>query len=335
MAENQDFHYGGVSFPLTADTTRSLLRDADPVVYYTLEFLAQMITTHLGARILAEAAAVGATQFTSAVAETLPIDPEQFITEEHVRFPLLTLHREGTVYKRVETPKRTAVQRLKLAYVLPPLKPSEAERLLPILHAVGLLIDAKVEQGCDPAYTPSLPTGTPGEFVWTGTRASVTNAEVKESSVGAFQISSDLFFPAIVFTLEMWERSDNAPEAYPDFEGADGDLNLREETDGTVVDIIEFETNGAPNVLSVSPTSGSANGGTLVTVTGSGFKVGTRPLVLFDGAAADGVEVVSETTITCFTPPHAAYPSFVADVMVLATDGQSSVLEDAFTFNQT
>ena len=43
--------------PLTSSTANTLLRDADPAVYYALEFFAQVIRTHIGTRLLAEATA--------------------------------------------------------------------------------------------------------------------------------------------------------------------------------------------------------------------------------------------------------------------------------------
>lgn len=334
MPEAQSFYYGGVDFPLTASADNSLLRDADPAVYYALEFFAQMITTHLGDRLLAEAAACGATDITAAVAESMPIDPAQFLTEEHFKFPLLSLYRESTSYKYLTTKRRVAIHKLKLAYVLPPVRAGQAERLLPILHAVGLLIDQKATQGADPAYTPTSPTGTAGEFVWSTPRTAVAKVEVKDSATGAYQISNDLFFPSVLMSIEMWELADVGGADYLDFEGADLDINAVQESDGTTVDVVDAATHQALTVSSVSPSSGSASGGTSVTITGTRFRVGTRPVVLFDGAAADAVTVVNDTTITCVTPPHAAYPSFAADVLVIAADGQMAALDAAFTFNQ-
>lgn len=332
------FYYGGVNFPLTASTANSLLRDADPAVYYALEFFAQVITTHIGPRLLAEVAIAGASDITAAVAESMPIDPAQFLTEEHFKFPLLALHREGSSFKYL-TKRRQAIHKLKLSYVLPPLRAAQAERLLPTLHAIGLLLDQKATDGKDDSYTPTAPTGTAGEFVWSGTRAAVARVEIKDSTTGAYQISNDLYFPTIVMSLEMWELADadGDASAYPDYEGADIDVNTRQDADGTIFDspqVIEHNTYQAPTVASVSPTSGTAAGGTSVTITGTLFRTGTRPIVLFDGAAADAVTVVNATTITCLAPPHAAYPSFVADVMVIAADGQTATLEGAFTFNQ-
>src|SRR5688500_18615638 len=94
-----DFYYDGVTFPLPASIAESLLRDADPAVYYALEYFAQVIATHIGARLIAEATAAGATDITAAVRESMPIDPAQFLAEEHFKFPLLSLHRESSSFK--------------------------------------------------------------------------------------------------------------------------------------------------------------------------------------------------------------------------------------------
>lgn len=332
-----NFYYGGVNFPLTSSTANSLLRDADPAVYYALEFFTQVIKTHIGPRLIAEATAAGATDITTAVAESMPIDPAQFLTEEHFKFPLLALHRESSSFKYL-TKRRQAIHKLKLSYVLPPFRAAQAEKLLPTLHAVGLLLDQKATEGSDASYTPTAPTGTADEFVWSGTRAAVARVEIKDSTTGAYQISNDLYFPAIVMSLEMWELADADADAsaYPAYQGADVDINTRQDTDGTILaDVADHNTYQAPTITSLSPTSGTTAGGTLVTITGTLFRTNTRPIVLFDGAAADVVTVVNATTITCRTPPHAAYPSFAADVLVIAADGQqSNTLKAAFTFNQ-
>src|SRR6185369_11114218 len=62
--------------------------------------------------------------------------------------------------------------------------------------------------------------------------------------------------------------------------------------------------NPAPTVTSISPNAGTANGGTAVTLTGTGFLAGAT--VSLGGTTATGVTVVNSTTITATTPAHAA-----------------------------
>jgi len=86
--------------------------------------------------------------------------------------------------------------------------------------------------------------------------------------------------------------------------------------------------NPAATVTAISPISGSANGGTAVTITGTGFLSGAS--VKLGGAAATGVTVVSSTSISATTPAHAAG---TVDVVVTNTDGQSGTLIGGYTYS--
>jgi hypothetical protein len=83
----------------------------------------------------------------------------------------------------------------------------------------------------------------------------------------------------------------------------------------------------APNLTTVSPASGPIAGGTPLTLTGQNF--GSGATVTFGGAAATSVVVVSATTITANTPPHAQGS---VNVVVTNPDGQSATLANGFTF---
>ena len=81
-----------------------------------------------------------------------------------------------------------------------------------------------------------------------------------------------------------------------------------------------------PSVTSVSPTSGSANGGTSVMITGLNF--GGLTGVTFGGTAATAVTLVNATSITCTTPAMAAG---VVNIVVTTSTG-SGTLIGGFTF---
>jgi len=85
--------------------------------------------------------------------------------------------------------------------------------------------------------------------------------------------------------------------------------------------------NPAPTVSAISPNTGTANGGTAVTVTGTGFLSGAT--VTIGGTAATGVTVVSSTSITAKTPAHAAG---AADVVVKNTNNQVGTLSGGYTY---
>jgi IPT/TIG domain len=85
-----------------------------------------------------------------------------------------------------------------------------------------------------------------------------------------------------------------------------------------------------PTVTAISPTFGPAVGGTMVTITGTDFDGAT--IVDFGTTQATGVTVVSDTSITAFSPAG----SGTVNVTVTTPGGTSpTVLADEFTYSPT
>lgn len=82
-----------------------------------------------------------------------------------------------------------------------------------------------------------------------------------------------------------------------------------------------------PAPTSVSPATGPEAGGTAVTISGTCFLAGAT--VTFDGAAAGNVNVISDTSIQCVTPPGSAG---LADVVVTNLDGQANSPATLFNY---
>jgi IPT/TIG domain/Putative Ig domain/Glycosyl hydrolase catalytic core len=82
-----------------------------------------------------------------------------------------------------------------------------------------------------------------------------------------------------------------------------------------------------PTVSAISPKSGSTDGGTSVTVSGSNFRSGV--IVQFGSHSSPSVKVVSSTQIQAITPPEAGG---TVTVNVQNSDGQSAFAANAFTF---
>ena len=80
----------------------------------------------------------------------------------------------------------------------------------------------------------------------------------------------------------------------------------------------QFTYVAAPTVTGVSPTTGPAAGGTLVTITGTGFTGATA--VDFGTTPATNLTVVSDTTITVDSPPGTG----TVDVTVTTPGGTSA-----------
>ena len=99
-----------------------------------------------------------------------------------------------------------------------------------------------------------------------------------------------------------------------------------------VMQMVAFKASGtgsAPTVSTISPNSGSINGGTAVTITGTNFVSGAT--VTFGGTAATNVTVVSGTSITATTPAHAAG---AVNVVVSESNG-SATLTNGFTYTSS
>ena len=86
------------------------------------------------------------------------------------------------------------------------------------------------------------------------------------------------------------------------------------------------------SLTSVSPSSGPAAGGTLVTITGTGFEPGMR--VAFDGADAVTTDIVNSTTIVATTPAHAPGSTYVA-VFAPPPDYRSAWINEGFRFTDS
>ena len=96
------------------------------------------------------------------------------------------------------------------------------------------------------------------------------------------------------------------------------------------IQVVNSASNPAPTVTGIGPSSGTANGGTPVTITGTGFLSGAT--VKLGGTTATNVTVTSSSTITATTSAHAAG---TVDVVVTNTDGQSGTLSGGYTYTSS
>jgi O-glycosyl hydrolase len=81
------------------------------------------------------------------------------------------------------------------------------------------------------------------------------------------------------------------------------------------------------SVTSISPVSGSVDGGTSVTIAGNGFEAGATASI--GGVAATGVVVSGSTSLTAVTGPH---ETGLANVTVTIPGPQSATLPQAFFY---
>lgn len=231
---------GGVQFPLPTSTANTLLHDADPALFYALDFCASMITTYAGARLLAEAAAAGgqlASAIASPVATRIHYDPVKYLTEAQYILPLLAIFRQSGVNRYYTVAKWQEDTTWTAVFSLPPLTAGQSQRMMPILHAIPLLLANRIENGFDPTYTP--PGSTLGGKVWA--LAGVKSIKHTETSYGGFEGTGNLFFPAVSMTFHVEEL--NSPPSGTPLLGIDNYQGIRAPDGSTVASVSDSTTN--------------------------------------------------------------------------------------------
>ncbi|MFP5261541.1 MAG: IPT/TIG domain-containing protein, partial [Blastocatellia bacterium] len=86
----------------------------------------------------------------------------------------------------------------------------------------------------------------------------------------------------------------------------------------------------SPTVTSVSPNTGGIEGGTRVTITGTGFAAGAA--VSFGNVQGTSVTVTNSTTISVNAPAHAAGP---VSIVVTNSNGATAALANGYTYTSS
>lgn len=323
MADWDTFKHGGVQYPLVSATTNSLLQDADPALFYALEFLAASLRRHIGPRLAAQAL-LEKLKITNAVAQTLHTEPSPFLLSDQFRFPALALYRKNEEESGASLVYGRDTAEWEFAYVLPSLTPRQVGQLQPILRAASRVIAHAVSQGFEPSHRA-------GANIWK--LAGIEQARLVRASYGGYEPINETphYFRSVVGTIAVVER-DMAPVGhFQAFNGANATLTDTS-VDGTPVDVSTLATYPAPTLTTATPNTGSRLGGTVVTILGAGFLVGQPVRVWFGSVEATSASVLSATQVRCTTPVHGAYPTFISDITVRTFSGQEVRLPAAFTF---
>lgn len=237
------FRVGGAEFPLDPDLDlATTLELADPAMHRLLHFAAAVITIYVGARMVADAAAPGVgLPITAAVQSRLPYDPSKHLMTGHMKLPALCAARQGGLSERRSVARSCETTTIELTYVMPPMSPAQAQRMLPYLSAIQKVLSNRLEHGHDPDYAP--PGGELNDPVWT--LAGIDSIALTGCKYGDFDGVGELAFPAVVMTLVVREK--NGPPHGDPIDGFDTTVNLSDAPTNTVVLPIA-EVNGDTNV---------------------------------------------------------------------------------------
>lgn len=331
------FRIGGVDFPLQATQSgQTPLQQADPTLYFALDFLAQMIRTHVGVPMLVEAAAQGFNWLNSSgqpdvVRNQYPYDVGPDLVEMQASFPALAIWRTKTKYCWEEIGYFSDECDFTLAYVLPPMHPSQKERLLPFMRAIEMVIRQRTVQGSDPTYAP--PGGSLGQQWGVASLANYEEFGFDNGLHGSMSGAGKLWFPTLVMKGQVIERDNPVPVSaggFPPFAGGDLQVDGVAADGTTVPDLVSGSTQQAPTIVGLDVQAGPIAGGTAVTITGSLFLPGP-PAVLFGNVPATNVVWVSASVLTCATPAMSG--AGTVGVSLVNRDGQAASLPSAFAFS--
>ena len=323
----QTFAVAAATEPLVTPGTNSLLQDSDPAIFFSLDFWSWLIGFFPGPRLLSAASAAGVSSIASAVAQRYPYQPDEYLTSDQAKFPLLSVYRKDSTYTKHSAGYYTDRCTFDLIYVLPPLTAGQSEAILPILRSVERTIREKTVQSFDPGYTP--PGGSAGQSPWSLPFCAVQEIGFDQGHRGMWPGKGNLFFPFLHMEGYFLERDMYVPSTTK-FAGGDIEIDLVAPDGGTIPQFIQASTQQAPTVTSLSVSTGSIAGGTSVTLTGTLFLPGVLN-VMFGSTPAPRSSIVwnSATSVSCRTPAISG-PGSVSVVLV-NRDGQAGI-GPAFTY---
>jgi hypothetical protein len=216
VTEQASFRHGGVTYPLPVGTGQSLLRDADPALYWVQKYLESILQSYMGARLVEECAACGVTSVTKAVGYTIPYDPASSLQElAIVKWPLLAIWRQTGKYKWRTVGRMETVATWKVVYVLPPLTAGQRERLTPILNSVPKILLNRIENKFDPAFEGGANFAE---------LAGVDSIDMTDDGWGSYDLpETQKYFPAWMGTITVVERDEDMPDTATGskYDGAD------------------------------------------------------------------------------------------------------------------
>lgn len=211
------FQIGTTPYPLTASTSNSLLQDADPPLYWLLDYFASELNTYAGSRWTNEIARAGLTSvIPNIVGMTFPNNPTPYLQDTGATFPILAVYRvEGNIkeksisYVQVES-------NLEIMWILPPLTMGQMEIVGPFFNVVCQIMQDRSEYGADPNYLDGYVWGAAAGFDW---------LQMTEYHRMLIQ-GNKLPMESLVMQLKMRERNMPVPNAFPQITEVNTELDL-------------------------------------------------------------------------------------------------------------
>lgn len=235
--------YGGVQYPLSATSTNTLLRDADPAIYYALDFYQWVLEQYIGPRWVKACASAnyrGPDQnlLTKLTNIAIGYNPVSELVSMQASLPILAIYRVSStsLYKTVVKSEEQTIW--EMVHILPPMDAAQMEQLLAVQHAMYALVDNRTEWGMDPAYTP--PGGALGQQSWQ--LAGIEEIQCQSCRYELYGEVGSLAMPVLIARFLVKERQGRYL-GFPPFFGAAIKENVTDpSTNTTLNDVVDVDT---------------------------------------------------------------------------------------------
>lgn len=332
MTGNQ-FGFNSSVFPAI---TGSTLASLDPATQTILRYFSGILQINLGTDFATDAVACGFTNahmnfvrdgYMVASAVSFPVAPT--LQAQDYKFPLLSVYRLKRTFEQHSSMKVVIKSDYVINYILPPLSVFQYNTLYKYLQAVSDTLVQRTWQGYDPAYNG-------GEQVWK--TANIAYATLEGDEYGSF-LGQDgkTEFPSIRLNMSVMEESqfvesnyNSMTNAFIEVDHYDGyNLSI------PVSNIADGYANPNLSLTTISVSSGSVLGGTMVQITGSGFENviasgGSSYNVTLNGAPVSRLIVRSNTILLVVAGPGAT--TGTGNVVIKDSLGNIATLSGAWTY---
>ncbi len=240
-AENSQFTFGGVNYPLVAATTNSLLLDADPSLYWLLAFSASVLNTYLSTRLVAESALCEA-PITAAVKATANYDPIPFLMEHaELTPPVLGIYRVRETFNERTVTWDHEESDWNIVYILPAFQGyGGTQRIKPIQHAVGQVLRNRFSLGYDPSYLS-------GAKILGAGYANLETIDIMSAEYGRSEDGQGMYFETMILKARVRERVlPPVAGTYDALAGVDTNMDLVPNEGATMADVVVLDTDTSP-----------------------------------------------------------------------------------------
>jgi hypothetical protein len=239
VSDYAQFQVGNAVYPLTAATTNSLLQDADPAIFYTLQFVAGMIQLHLSARWDAEMTKADLSNYVgTSYVNHYTFDPTPFLTQNGVQPPFLALYTSDEEVKERTRAYYENKAHWKLLWVLPPMTTNQYNALYAFLRAASKVITDRLIQGYDPNFESGALFAVQG---------GIEQLDIGEITYGWISgPTTNLFFPSIQYEMTCMERRMPTP-GLETLAGTDVTIQVQPDENSdpnTPITVVQIQTEG-------------------------------------------------------------------------------------------